>query len=88
MKIEDKLAISKASNQALKDENAGLRDALRSGSAENKVLAESLLEAMEWNWMDDDWPEVMHDTFKQYADKALERVSTERDCTQNGNKNG
>ena len=22
-------------------------------SAENKVLAESLLEAMEWNWMDD-----------------------------------
>ena len=46
--------------------------------AENKVLAESLLEAMEWNWCDDDWPEVMGNTFKQYADYALERVSTEQ----------
>ena len=42
---------------------------------ENRVLAESLLEAMEWNWLDKDWNEAMFDTFKAYADKALASIS-------------
>jgi len=42
---------------------------------ENRVLAESLLEAMEWNWLDEDWNEAMFDTFKAYADKALASIS-------------
>ncbi len=39
--------------------------------AENAKLAESLLEALEWNWLDEDFNEVMFDTFTTQAKAAV-----------------
>ncbi len=73
----DRYSLLSAENKRLEALDKNWLRASEQWVAENKVLAESLLEAMEWNWCDDDWPEVMGNTFKQYADYALERVSTE-----------
>ena len=42
-------------------------------STESRLLAKSLLEAMEWNWIDSDYPEAMCDEFFRLAQNALRK---------------
>jgi len=53
-----------------------IADTMEKLLAENAKLAESLLEALEWNWLDKDFNEVMFDTFSAQAENALDAVKT------------
>lgn len=55
----------------LESEVPGFIDTVEKLLAENVKLAESLLEALEWNWLDKDFNEAMFDTFTTQAECAI-----------------